>query len=80
MIETDKDILLLLHYVYKLFFLCELVGGSPSASIETEEVGFFEEDNIPNYLSDASHQGKLRDFFNITAIQIYRRISIECQK
>jgi ADP-ribose pyrophosphatase YjhB (NUDIX family) len=35
------------HYIYKLFFLCELVGGSPSASIETEEVGFFPEDNIP---------------------------------
>ena len=37
----------LLHYVYKLFFLCELVGGSASPSMETEEVGFFAEDNIP---------------------------------
>ncbi|MBD2604363.1 NUDIX hydrolase [Scytonema hofmannii FACHB-248] len=36
-----------LHYVYKLFFLCELIGGSASPSIETEEVGFFAEDNIP---------------------------------
>jgi ADP-ribose pyrophosphatase YjhB (NUDIX family) len=35
------------HYIYKLFFLCELIGGSPSASIETEEVDFFPEDNIP---------------------------------
>ncbi|MGH8000946.1 MAG: NUDIX hydrolase [Brasilonema sp.] len=35
------------HYIYKLFFQCTLVGGSPSASIETEEVGFFPEDNIP---------------------------------
>ncbi|GAB1538200.1 NUDIX hydrolase [Scytonema sp. NUACC21] len=35
------------NYVYKLFFLCELVGGTPSASIETEEVGFFPEDGIP---------------------------------
>ncbi len=34
-------------YCYKLFFLCELIGGSPSASIETEEVDFFFEDNIP---------------------------------
>ena len=34
-------------YVYKLFFLCELVGGSPSPSIETEEVEFFAEDAIP---------------------------------
>lgn len=35
------------HYVYKLFFLCELIGGSPTLSIETDEVGFFAEDNIP---------------------------------
>ena len=35
------------HYIYKLFFLCELVSGSPSPSIETEEVEFFAEDAIP---------------------------------
>jgi len=35
------------NYIYKLFFQCELVGGSASISIETEDVGFFAEDNIP---------------------------------
>ena len=35
------------NYIYKLFFQCEIVGGSPTPSIETEEVGFFAEDNIP---------------------------------
>ncbi len=35
------------HYVYKLFFQCEIIGGSPSSSIETEAVEFFAEDNIP---------------------------------
>jgi ADP-ribose pyrophosphatase YjhB (NUDIX family) len=34
-------------YVYKLFFQCELIGGSPSSSIETEEVGFFCENALP---------------------------------
>ncbi|MFN6530934.1 NUDIX hydrolase [Nostoc sp. ChiSLP03a] len=34
-------------YVYKLFFHCELIGGSPSSSIETEEVGFFPENALP---------------------------------
>ncbi|MEH1946271.1 MAG: NUDIX hydrolase [Nostoc sp.] len=34
-------------YVYKLFFHCELIGGSPSSSIETEEVGFFPEGALP---------------------------------
>ncbi|PMB36028.1 ADP-ribose pyrophosphatase [Fischerella thermalis BR2B] len=35
------------HYIYKLFFLCELLGGSPTPSIETEAVGFFPESEIP---------------------------------
>jgi len=34
-------------YVYKLFFQCELIGGSPSSSIETEAVDFFSEDALP---------------------------------
>lgn len=33
-------------YIYKLFFQCELLGGSPSSSIETEEVGFFPENAL----------------------------------
>ncbi|MBE9016034.1 NUDIX hydrolase N-terminal domain-containing protein [Chroococcidiopsidales cyanobacterium LEGE 13417] len=35
------------YAVYKLHFLCELIGGSPSSSIETDEVAFFGEDEIP---------------------------------
>jgi ADP-ribose pyrophosphatase YjhB (NUDIX family) len=34
-------------HAYKLVFRCELVGGSPSATLETAEVGFFAEDRIP---------------------------------
>lgn len=37
----------LAHYVYKLFFQCELISGSPSSSIETDEVAFFAADEIP---------------------------------
>lgn len=37
----------LVHHVYKLFFQCELLSGFPSASIETDEVGFFCENEIP---------------------------------
>lgn len=33
--------------VYKLFFLCEYVGGSPAASIETEAAEFFGPDALP---------------------------------
>ena len=34
-------------HVYKLFFLCEITGGTATESHETTGVGFFAEDNIP---------------------------------
>jgi ADP-ribose pyrophosphatase YjhB (NUDIX family) len=34
-------------HAYKLVFRCELLGGSPGATLETAEVGFFAEDQIP---------------------------------
>ncbi len=34
-------------HAYKLFFLCELVGGTAAPSNETEQVEFFAEDEIP---------------------------------
>lgn len=35
------------HHAYKLFFLCNLIGGAPATSIETTETGFFPEDDLP---------------------------------
>ncbi len=35
------------HHIYKLFFLCELTGGSPAASHETDAVGFFPVGALP---------------------------------
>ena len=37
----------MLFHVYKAFFLCDLVGGSASSSLETSEVGFFGREEIP---------------------------------
>jgi len=34
-------------HAYKLYFLCELVGGEPAPSYETDGVGFFAEDALP---------------------------------
>jgi ADP-ribose pyrophosphatase YjhB (NUDIX family) len=34
-------------HVYKLIFLCDLVGGSAKTSLETEAVCFFGEDELP---------------------------------
>lgn len=35
------------YHVYKLFFLCEVVGGSAKTGSETDAVSFFAEDRIP---------------------------------
>lgn len=35
------------NHIYKLFFRCEIIGGSPSASMETQQVGFFDEHDLP---------------------------------
>jgi ADP-ribose pyrophosphatase YjhB (NUDIX family) len=37
--------------VYRLFFICDVVGGSPKAGLETSEVAFFGEHEIPEDLS-----------------------------
>ena len=34
-------------HIYKLFFLCELQGGAPSHSTETDGVDFFHADQVP---------------------------------
>jgi uncharacterized membrane protein YeaQ/YmgE (transglycosylase-associated protein family) len=35
------------YHVYKLFFLCDVIGGMARTSIETEAVSFFDQDRIP---------------------------------
>jgi len=37
--------------IYKLFFLCELLGGEATVSNETSEVAWFAEDELPENLS-----------------------------
>jgi len=37
--------------VYRLFFICDVVGGAPKAGLETSEVAFFGENKIPEDLS-----------------------------
>ncbi|MBD2099884.1 NUDIX hydrolase [Leptolyngbya sp. FACHB-261] len=37
----------LVHHVYKVFFICELLSGTPSSSIETDGAEFFAETALP---------------------------------
>jgi ADP-ribose pyrophosphatase YjhB (NUDIX family) len=38
-------------HIYKLFFVCDIVGGTARASSESSEVAFFAEDEVPGDLS-----------------------------
>ena len=40
------------YHVYKLFFMCKLIGGTKKNSLETDGIEFFDLENIPS-LSDA---------------------------
>jgi len=35
------------YHVYKMFILCEIIGGEPKKGIETSEIQFFSEDELP---------------------------------
>jgi ADP-ribose pyrophosphatase YjhB (NUDIX family) len=35
------------YYVYKIYFSCEIVGGTPTPSSETSDIAFFTQDAIP---------------------------------
>lgn len=37
-----------IHHIYKLFFLCELTGGGPAVSSETDAVQFFPVQALPD--------------------------------
>lgn len=50
-------------HVYKLFILCEIVGGAPAESVETDAVGFFAEDALPPLSISRVTEGQLRRFF-----------------
>lgn len=36
-----------LFHVYKMFFICEIVGGVPAPGLETDDVAFFGADTLP---------------------------------
>jgi ADP-ribose pyrophosphatase YjhB (NUDIX family) len=49
---------------YRLFFICDVVGGAAATSLETSEVGWFAEHELPDDLSlGRVHPGQLRRMF-----------------
>jgi len=52
-----------LYHTYKLFFLCEITGGKPSKTMETDGVGFFAENNLPPLSVDRVTAAQIKRMF-----------------
>lgn len=51
------------YRIYKVFFLCELTGGAAKNSIETDEVAWFGEDELPELSIPRTTPSELLRFF-----------------
>jgi ADP-ribose pyrophosphatase YjhB (NUDIX family) len=49
--------------IYKMFFLCEITGGSPKTSSETSDVQFFTENEIPSLSQARTLPHQITRFF-----------------
>jgi ADP-ribose pyrophosphatase YjhB (NUDIX family) len=50
-------------HLYKLFFLCNLMGGEPRTSLETGGCGFYKEDDLPPLSTGRVTKRQLHQFF-----------------
>jgi ADP-ribose pyrophosphatase YjhB (NUDIX family) len=50
---------------YKMFFLCQILGGSPNRSLETEGARFFPEDGLPELSVERTTEGQIRRMFEL---------------
>lgn len=51
------------HHIYKVFFRCEIIGGSPTSSAEIQEVSFFAENTIPELSRTRTMPGQIARMF-----------------
>lgn len=52
-----------IFHIYKLFILCELIGGQSNGSIETGEANFYSEDHIPPLSIARTTEEEISRFF-----------------
>lgn len=52
-----------IYHLYKIFFLCELTGGSAKKGIETDDVGFFSENDLPELSTGRITEKQISRFF-----------------
>jgi ADP-ribose pyrophosphatase YjhB (NUDIX family) len=62
------------YHAYKLFFLCEKVGGSLQTGTETLDVGYFAENQLPELSTDRNTERQITmmfDFFRNPHLPVY---------
>lgn len=52
-----------IYHLYKIFFLCEIIGGESKTSYETEDVRFFGIDELPELSTGRITQKQIQRFF-----------------
>lgn len=52
-------------HVYKIFIQCEIIGGEAQASMETLDVGFFGEHELPELSTDRNTEKQIRRLFEL---------------
>ncbi|MCL6456696.1 MAG: NUDIX hydrolase [Gorillibacterium sp.] len=51
------------YHIYKFFILCRVIGGTAAGGIETSEVGFFDEDELPPLSVERNTEAQVRTMF-----------------
>ncbi|MBV9553971.1 MAG: NUDIX hydrolase N-terminal domain-containing protein [Alphaproteobacteria bacterium] len=49
--------------IYTMSFICELTGGTPQTSLETTEIGFFDENELPDLSPGRNQAHQIRRMF-----------------
>jgi ADP-ribose pyrophosphatase YjhB (NUDIX family) len=52
-----------IYHLYKIFFLCEIIGGEAKKGTETEDVGFFAENKLPDLSVGRITEKQIKRFF-----------------
>ena len=52
------------YHVYKIFILCDIIGGSAMEGMETSEVKFFDRSNLPQLSEERNTYGQVQLMFD----------------
>lgn len=51
------------YHFYKVFILCEIIGGEPAVGPETSQVEFFSENNLPSLSTNRNTESQIKTMF-----------------